>query len=803
MLPMFLDATTDLSVAYEGTYDVTLVILSYAVACLAAFCALSILRKNLHKEKRRKQKALWQSIGAIAMGVGVWAMHFIGMLAFKLPIPVGYDPVITTLSALPAVFSSWIVLKLIGGSELSTNRLIAGGVLMGSGIGLMHYSGMAGMQLNAMMYYDPIIFASSIGVAVVLSIASLYTTYYLKRFSESRPLISRSIGAIIMGLAVGTMHYTGMAATHYLDLCTTPVEISGLKPSVLVALVSIASLVIIGLTTLAGVIDYNYRAATRSATTSQAILTRVLDNTGQGYLQTDNDGVILNLNPAMSQLLDRQREQLVGRHISDFVSSPNDEKNTPSLSNSETIETSNNEVSLLRPDGKSIPCIENSTTIQDDDGEAIGAVGLFTDISEIKEREQESKSKADLVLTVLNSIIVGVVLIDQKGTIELFNHVCEKMFNYKSEDVIGRNVSILMTGADREKHDGYLASRIPTGKSRVLGVGDRELLARKKDGTRFPIELGINQITLDNKKMFVGAILDISARKNEQKRREELERELVHTSKLEAVGQLAGGIAHEINTPVQYIGDNLGFLEEEFSAILPFIKECQCIAKDATAPSVTSPSFERLKNAVSRLDVPYIEEDIPQAITQSISGINDVARIVLSMKEFSHPSGQGLSSFDLPSAINNILTISRNEWKRVARVELDFEEDLPLVQCYPGGVNQALLNIVVNAAHAIADADLKSEGEIRIKTRKVDSDVEIQISDTGIGMPDGVKKKVFEPFFTTKEVGRGTGQGLAITWDIIVKKHQGSIDVESESGHGTTFTIRLPIEGKQQRKPAE
>jgi len=195
-------------------------------------------------------------------------------------------------------------------------------------------------------------------------------------------------------------------------------------------------------------------------------------------------------------------------------------------------------------------------------------------------------------------------------------------------------------------------------------------------------------------------------------------------------------------------------------------------------------------------DVEYLSQDIPRAIDQTLDGVHRVARIVRAMKEFSHPGGQDKRAVDLNSAIETTVTISRHEWKYVAEVKTQLDPNLPLVLCLAGELNQVLLNLVVNAVHAIADALPKGGSErglITFSTRQDGDWVEVSISDTGTGIPDNVRERVFDPFFTTKEVGRGTGQGLMLAHTVIVKKHSGKIWFDSEVGKGTTFFLRLPI----------
>jgi PAS domain S-box-containing protein len=282
-----------------------------------------------------------------------------------------------------------------------------------------------------------------------------------------------------------------------------------------------------------------------------------------------------------------------------------------------------------------------------------------------------------------------------------------------------------------------------------------------------------------------GCVTDISMLKQTLQERDRLEDNLRQAQKLEAIGQLAAGIAHEINTPTQYVGDNLRFLKESFGEL------------DSVIEQLVEAGGSPARKALDDADFEYLKEEIPRALNQSLEGVDRVAKIVRAMKEFSHPAREKTAT-DLNRAIQSTITVASNEWKYVAEMEMDLDSNLPAVHCSPAEFNQVVLNIVVNAAHAISDVvgdGGKGKGRIRVKTRADGDWAVIEIGDTGSGMPAHVQQRIFEPFFTTKEVGKGTGQGLAIAHNVVVDKHGGTIKVASAPGAGTTFTIRLPIGG--------
>ena len=273
-----------------------------------------------------------------------------------------------------------------------------------------------------------------------------------------------------------------------------------------------------------------------------------------------------------------------------------------------------------------------------------------------------------------------------------------------------------------------------------------------------------------------------------------LERELAAAQKLESVGRLAAGVAHEINTPVQFVADNVQFVRTSLTEINTVILCYRNLRQALELGGNVDSAVEAVAAAENAADLDYIVENAPLALDSAIDGLGRIATIVRSMKEFAHPDQAEKTAADLNQAIQSTLVIARNEYKYVAEIDTEFGE-LPPVQCYLGEINQVVLNLLVNAAQAIADVvkDSNRLGKLCVRTRLDGDEVEISIGDTGAGIPESVRDKIFDPFFTTKAIGKGTGQGLAIAHSVIVNKHGGKLRFETECGKGTTFFIRLPI----------
>jgi signal transduction histidine kinase len=330
----------------------------------------------------------------------------------------------------------------------------------------------------------------------------------------------------------------------------------------------------------------------------------------------------------------------------------------------------------------------------------------------------------------------------------------------------------------------------------VTGTGNERIAVEA-------MKLGVSDyLVKDLEGGFVNVLPLVVGRAIEQRRllqeKQRMEKELAQAQRMQAIGQLAAGIAHEINTPTQYIGDNARFLKDAFAEVGGLLDSFEELLQAARSDAVSDDLLRQMEAKFRSADVSYWAREIPQAIQQSLEGVAHVASIVGAMKEFSHPGNGGKRNVDLNRVISGAITLCHAEWKYVAELVTDFDPELPAVCCVPTDINSVILNLVVNAAHAIAAVRGKGgsdKGTITVRTRLDGRYAEIRVEDSGGGIPAEIRSQVFDLFFTTKEVGQGTGQGLALTQAIVVDKHGGTIDFETEVGRGTTFIVRLPIEG--------
>jgi signal transduction histidine kinase len=315
---------------------------------------------------------------------------------------------------------------------------------------------------------------------------------------------------------------------------------------------------------------------------------------------------------------------------------------------------------------------------------------------------------------------------------------------------------------------------------------------RKMDGEERYLSLTINPTNGDQ-----DSILGLTIIGADMTGRKKMETQLQQSHKMEALGQLAAGIAHEINTPTQFVGDNTRFFQEAFEDLIQIAGICEELVDAAKSSTLTAERIQDVERRIAEIDLDYLTEEIPVAIQHTLKGVERITKIVQAMKIFAHPGMMEKEPTDINQEIEKTITITRNEWKYVADLITDFDPSLPLVPCFRAELNQVILNMIVNAAHAVAEANRDKadpKGTIRISTRHEGNRAEIQIQDTGAGIPKEIRHKVFDLFFTTKEPGKGSGQGLAIAHSVIVEKHKGTITLESQVRKGTTFILSLPLD---------
>ena len=448
-------------------------------------------------------------------------------------------------------------------------------------------------------------------------------------------------------------------------------------------------------------------------------------------------------------------------------------------------ETTHDELEFLN--GKAVE--RYSAPLRGNDGIHYGRLWVFRDIT----RRKRSEETVRLLSTAIEQSPVSVVITDLHACILYVNSKFVECTGYTREEVIGKTPRILKSGYTSGEEYQQLWKTITSGNE-----WRGEFHNRRKNGTLYWESALIRPIRDDK-----GNIFRFLAVKEDITERRAMEEELRRAQKLESIGQLAAGIAHEINTPMQFICDNTRFMQEAWNTWSP-VTAALCQVREGRVSEDLQREILASLAAIDVNELVYLQSEIPRAIMQCLDGVERVSRIVLAMKRFSHPGSEEKQPIDINDAIQTTITVARNEWKYVAEVETALSPDMGLVPCFAGEFNQVILNLLVNAAQAIGGmAKDDRKGRIRIRSRRVDNWAEVSMEDTGCGISPEIQSRIFDPFFTTKEVGKGSGQGLAIAHSVVVKKHGGQIWFETEPGRGTTFFIRLPLEAKtKESRPA-
>lgn len=999
----------------HGTYDWSLVSISILIACLASYAAFAVVDR-ISSSDNSSSKKWWLVGGAVAMGFGIWAMHFTAMLAHHLEIQVTYKLWITLVSVVPAMIGSGFALNALSQKNCSWIARAWCGLLLAIAIGTMHYVGMEAMNMNAMLRYDLPLFVLSLVVAYFLAVVALNVRIVLRTRLFILGRYKKSFSALIMGFSVAGMHYTAMAATRIYPLPGHITQEALLPPFMMAWVIFISVSLIIGLTIIGTLVDKRLEDAHKSLRESEAWADKIIDSAADGLISMDDQGIILSFNQSAERIFGYTAKEAVGQNVKFLMTSDDRENHDGYLhryreTGRVTVLGIFREVTGQHKDGSVVPLELGVTEISREQG--VVFIGVLRDITNQKQSENTLKVHArqqaaiaelgqyavveyDLdrmfsvacakVAEVLESDyskvmemlperdklllrsgigwhegLVGSATVDtdEHGSQAGYTLVCEKpvvvenlatdsrfngpellrnhhvksgvsvLINCK-EGVFGilgvhskktrtftpddvnfiktvasmlsqvidksrmesqrkQSIEILRLIGDITKHVNvsesvsdslsYTLRRIYEYTGCVFGHvfvydPERQLLVSEKQhynsieircdefliqteqleiaggkgligrvfesrkaawvsdittdsnyrraasaaeaglhtGLAFPVLCGDRAVAvleffstdvleadmdLLNAMNEIGVQLGRSFERSEaQAKREQVERELRLSQKLESIGQLAAGVAHEINTPTQFVGDNIRFLQGAFQDMLDVQKAFSGLLEVARKEAVASKEVEQVDAALDDADNDYLVEEIPNAIEQSVDGVSRIAKIVGAMKAFSHMGAESKELTDLNTAITNTITVASNEWKYVSEIELDLDENLPMVPCFPAELNQVVLNLVVNAAHAIKDVienSASDKGTIKVSSRQLGQDVEIRVSDTGDGIPEGVRSRIFDPFYTTKEVGKGTGQGLSIAYSTVVDKHGGSLSFETQVGEGTTFVITIPL----------
>lgn len=879
-------------------YNLQLVLVSVLIAVLASYSAID-LAGRVTATQSRVQK-IWLFSGAASMGIGIWSMHFIGMLAFRLPVLVNYDFLTVLVSIVPAMIASGLALFLVSRPTLGWFRLLGGSICMGLGIASMHYIGMLAMHASAVIHYDVRVVALSVLIAIAVSFAGLFLVFQLREETTSRQLWKKLLASLIMGIAIPTMHYTGMAAACFMPMSNMLAE-SSLQPPKnvvpLAAAVIVGTLIILGLALLAAFFDRRLSAQiiyAQAIQESQQYLKTILQGIQVGVLVVEEDAQIQLSNRAVLDLLhfssEADLQKLWNQGITSCLDSTllEDSENPllhsmqPVLQNILAKQPVQNAVIYVETEEQEpTALLVNAVPLKLSNAAVTQMVCTFNEITELKRTEnrlKESEAKfRDLATqeellnqlssqiresldlpTILQTAVSEVrkLFVVDRALIYQFN--ADWRGQVSLEDVAEPWSPTLGEAADNcapgECFEKYRQGRIrainnvleagldPTHLQFLqrlqvqanlivpIMVGDQlwgllivhqcshprvwkeeegNLLYRLAGQLGIAIQQGDLYARMENTALQAQAqaeqLLESEIRLTQQTRTlqktlEELQSvqlQLVQSEKMSGLGQLVAGVAHEINNPVNFIHANLNHLQTYAWDLLDFVQLYRKHYPDVM-PEIEAKAEE--------IDLEFLQEDLMKLLTSMKTGTDRIRQIVLSLRNFSRMDESEFKAVDIHEGIESTLMILQHRLKgsknRPAIEVIREYDNLPIVECYPGQLNQVLMNLLSNAIDSLEEhnekrtlEDIKDHpSQITLRTSSIGAQwIEIEVADNGAGIPEEVKERIFDPFFTTKPVGKGTGMGLSLSYKIIVEQHGGKLECYSQPNQGAQFVIRIPI----------
>ncbi|MCC9656214.1 PAS domain-containing sensor histidine kinase [Rhodopirellula halodulae] len=534
-------------------------------------------------------------------------------------------------------------------------------------------------------------------------------------------------------------------------------------------------------------LEQRVRQRTAEIEQQKRIQETILQRIPAAVFWRDTDGVFIGCNEMFSDFFGlKSPGEIIGKRMNDIIL-PCDQTNNRLSSfcdaPDENVELVNVEEQLHNAHGERRTVLAGATSLHDHEHNCFGTLGSFLDVTSLKHAESRAKSLAHLIQESPNELYI----IDAE-TLRLVEA------NQGFLASIGLDESRLATTSPedflKEMSNQDLRQRIAVAMTDPLGRCAFNTVHVRKDGSTFPVHVDYHRSTFENRPVYVAFCTDLSDS-------QAMERQLAQAQKLESMGQLAAGIAHEINTPMQCVSGNVEFLTVSYERLFNFNDALFDMIKASPSGSFATDDLDKLCQQY-RYDV--LRQQTPDAIDEASNAVMRVIEIVRAMKAMSHPGKQEMSEVDINTLVRQATIICRNRYKFIANLNLELCDELPMVPAFAAEMSQVFINLIVNAADAIAErkeSEDDLEGQITISTSHDENQVEIRVQDNGTGMSEDVRSKVFHQFFTTKDVGKGTGLGLSLTYNIVTTKHNGSIHVESEPGQGSAFVLTLPLDCDQ------
>ena len=759
-----------------GSHDFGLVAISLAIAVLGGLAALPVVTR-LRLVSSPRARRLWLAAGSVAMGCGIWAMHFTGMLAFDLPMPVTFSLLPTLVSVCPAVVGSAIALTAMVSNGPTHRSIQLSALAFAAAISTMHFVGMEAMHVEgATMGYDPRLFLLSVAVAYVLALAALYlrSTVEASRTAMTRriPRVWMDpIAATVLGCAVAGMHYTAMAAATFISDPSAPPHphIGAVSQTTMALAIAIAFALIAFLTILGVTVDRKLREAAQKISDDRLQHRIVTDSMRDGLIVVTDDDLIESLNPAAEAIFGYNPKELLGMRIDRIMPSAREEL--------EALVNSHSDVEGLHKNGSPVSLQVTAHTMR------VGRAAVTTLIVRARDEMEVLERHMRRLAAAVEYTDEAIAIVDVDLRVVYVNPGFVRQFRGNERRLLGSEACTAF-GIDADSN-AYRSIKDALGRTRVW---QGRLVTTGRDGHERQIDVSISPVRNDINLVtnFVAFVRDITEQLT-------VEQQLHQAQRLESVGQLVAGVAHEISTPAQFVADDIRFLTENFVALLRTLRGYHELLQPGAAAK-SRDEFHATARALDKsLDLDFIGTEIPRALAEAEEGVSRIANIVRAMKDFSHPDSGAPEPADINSAVRNTAIVCRNYCKQVAEIEFDLANDIPLVPCRIAQLNQVFLSLIANAADALADtAANNAKGRIVIGTRLVGDQVEITVRDNGRGIPERLAPRIFDPSFTTKSTGKSTGQGLAVSRDTVTK-HGGTLTFDSLPGVATTFRLRIPL----------